>query len=339
MYLLSGIVLIWQMKVLLKATERGMRMGKRILWIVAGCLLCMSACGNKNLTEPDGEKNAAELQKKKGNCEVEDVEASVNGTNTYFYSGKETVIKYQYMATGTPSVGIMLLCNGIALPFHTSENETDAIIQKIPLEDGKQKEVDLCFIPYGKKGEIATLEIVDIIDPDYDVTEGKKEDILSDYIHGLRYNVGYIAGINVNLNADGAVCEEQIYEKYTKEKIENYISGDNKEIYLETESSVNDEQSLWYTVEQGQPLDIHIRYAGNVPKEIVTSFYVDGKLYPAFDGMGYARCPVEEGYFTDIAGMIDTSGFEKGRHTVFSVCANGEYNATVPVRAFVFEIK
>lgn len=314
-------------------------MGKRILWIAAGCLVFMFACGNERLTEPEEEKNITERQKEKGNCVIEDVEASINGTNTYFYSGEETVIKYQYTATGTPSVGVMLLCDGVALPFHTSENSIDAVLQKIPLEDGKQKEIDLCFVPYGKKGETVTLEIVDIIDPDYDVTEGEKEDILLDYIHGMRYKVGYISGIYVNLNADGAVCKEQIFEKYSKEKIEYYISGDNEEIYLETESTVNDEQSLWYTVEQGQPLDIHIRYAGNVPEGIVTSLYIDGVLYPGFDGMGYAKCPVEEGNFTDIAGTIDTSGLGKGRHTVFSVCGNIEYNSVVPIRAFVLEVE
>lgn len=151
--------------------------------------------------------------------------------------------------------------------------------------------------------------------------------------------MGYLTDINVNLNADGAVCEEKIYEKYSKEKIENYVSSDEEEILLEAEGTVNDEVSKWYTVEHGQPLDIRVRYRGNVPEGIVTSLYVDGVLYPAFDGMGYAKCPVEAGAYTDIVGVIDTSGLDKGRHTVFSVCGNVAYNDAIPVRAFVLEVK
>lgn len=314
-------------------------MGKKILWLLAGCLVFLSACGKAEQTVPREEKDVTQTQDEKGKCVLGDTEAAVNGTNTYYYTGEDTVIKYQYRAQGTSSVGIMLLCDGIALPFHTSENETNAIIQKIPLEDGKLKEIDLYFVPYGKKGETATLEIVDIIDPDYDVTEGKKEDILLDYIYGSRYYVNYLTGIYVKLNADGAVCEEEIYEKCTQEKIKNYTSSENEEIVLEAEVTVNDEVSKWYTVEHGQPLDIRIRYTGNVPEGIVSSIYVDGVLYPAFDGMGYAKCPVEEGTYTDIVGMIDTSGLDKGRHTVFGVCGNVEYNEAVPVEAFVLEVK
>ena len=316
-------------------------MRKKILWLLVGCLVFICACGKEEQTVPGEEKNDTQMLNEKEEYNIKEYGGAVNGTGTYYYTGEETVIKYEYMAKGTGqlSVGIMLLCDGIALPFHTSEDETNAIIQIIPLETGKEKEIELYFVPYGKKGEVASLEIVDIFNADYDVRKGEKEDILSDFIHGLPYEIGYLTDINVNLNADGAVCEEKIYEKYSKEKIENYVSGDEEESLLEAEGTVNDEVSKWYTVEPGQPLDICIRYKGNVPEGIVTSLYVDGVLYSAFEGKGYAKCPVEEGNYTDIVGVIDTSGFDKGRHMVFSVCGNVKYNNVVPVTSFVFEVQ
>lgn len=169
-------------------------MRKKILWLLVGCLIFICACGKEEQAVPVEEKNDTQMQDQKGKYSVEENGASVNGTGTYYYTGEETVIKYEYMAKGRGplSVGIMLLCDGIALPFHTSEDETNAIIQIIPLETGKQKEIELCFVPYGKKGEVASLEIVDILNADYDVTKGEKEDILLDYIHGGHFRWGIL---------------------------------------------------------------------------------------------------------------------------------------------------
>lgn len=327
---------------------------KRLLYLLI-CfifiMLTVTACKQDNtIVQRDDvfdnsqeDHNMIETQQGKDDIALKNVEASVKDEKNYYeYNGTDVVIEYRYMADGADSVGIMILCDGIATPFYTKENKVNEILHCIELKNGEQKNIDLCFIPYGKAGENVSVEIVDIIEPDYDVSNGEKEDIINAYIRGQKCKVQYISGICVGMKADGISCDKDFCTEYSQK----LISDEDISLYddyvlqrLNAVGYVNDEQSLWYTVTQGEQLNIDISYFGNAYGSILTSVYIDGKLYPAFEGSEYAECPVDDKHYTQICGTINTSDLEKGRHTVFCVCGNADYNSATPVQSFVIEVK
>lgn len=324
--------------------------------VAALILLTLTGCGqgSENVQRedvfdiPQNDGITTESNNENNNNEniLKSIETSVKDEKrNYEYNGEDVVIGYQYRAEGLKSVGIMVLCDGIATPFHTDRNGENKILHCIELEDGSRENIDLCFVPYGKDGENVSVEIVDIIHADYDVSVGEKDSIINDFIYGRKYSVNYISGICIAMKEDGAKYGKDFYNEYLQNKISKKDKKD-ADIYgtdgisqLDAAGKVNGSQSLWYTVSRGEQLDIEISYFGGDFDNILTSVYVDGELYPAFDGNEYAECPVDKDHFTTINGRIETSGLEKGRHTVFSMCGNVEYNKAVPLQSFVIEVK
>lgn len=321
--------------------------------LVLFCILTIDGCQNykeiihrEDVFDCSSEEKNAEKTDEGSNEGLISVKASVKDEkNFYEYQGDDVVIPYQYMAKGADSVGVMVLCDGIATPFHTKENSKNQIIQTINLDEGSQKEINLCFIPRGKKGKTVSVEIVDIIEPDYDVTEGDSSAIINDYIQGRKYEVKYLSGIYITMKKDGRMEKKSLCKKYTqmiipdKDKKNNSMFDPENLKSLNAIGKINNTQSIWYKTKQGQKLDIEIRYFGKVSGTILTSVFVDGKLYSAFQGEKYVQCPVDEKKYTIVKGQIDTSDLEKGRHTVFGVCGNVAYNDATCIPSFVIEVK
>ena len=263
----------------------------------------------------------------------------------YTYDGDEVVIEYQYRAEGADAVGLIVLCDGIAVPFHTDENIEDEIVQVVELDDGEWKDIDISFIPYGASGDLVSIEIVDVVDADYDVNTEDKDAITDDFISGQKYSVNYLSGITVTMNEAGIVNDAEVYEESTKvtmteELAEKYLIDLNDEtVGFSTSGLVNGTQSLWYMVKEGEQLDIDILYYGDDIDCIYTSFYMDNELLPVFDGKNYAKCSVEKDEYTLISATIDTSGFEPGRYVIYSACGNTLYNTARPTIAFVLEVE
>lgn len=339
---------------------------KKQLYLLLGFFLLISTfsgCQQKNTAiERDNvfgdtqeeDISTAEPQKEKGNSNLESWAASVKDEKSnYEYNGNDVVIEYEYEADGADSVGIMVLCDGVATPFHTEENKENATLQCVGLEDGVKieegvrKDINLYFTPYGKKGDTVSVKIIDIVDPAYDVTEGEKEDIIKDYQRGMKYQVSYIYGISIAMKADGINYEKDFYQKYSKKAIpdeDRYMysmdedDGSMEELCVIGRVNGEEEQSLWQTVSQGEKLDLDFRYYGSDSENVFTYICIDGELYPAFGGKEYAEFPadkIDDKHYTIVKGTIDTSGLKKGRHTVFAVCGNGQGG----IHPFVLEVE
>ncbi len=294
--------------------------------------------------ETEASNNTMEMQDEEDDGALKSVEVSVKDEKSHYeYNGTDVVIEYEYKAEGADSVGIMILCDGIATPFHTKDNSENKILHCVKLENGKKKTIDLCFIPYGKSGENVSVEIADIVEPDYDVSNGDKEDIINDFIYGMKYKVQYITGIYVDMKSDGLSYGNDFYSEYSQKQIpdDDYFTYSADQLQqLNAIGYINNEQSLWYTVTQGESLELAISYFGNADGDILTSIYVDGRLYPAFGDCEYAQCPVDDDkQYTQIFGTINTANLEKGRHTIFGVCGNTDYNSAMPVLSCVLEVK
>lgn len=90
-----------------------------------------------------------------------------NGQDDYIYEGEPINIQYQYESEGGRSFGGMVLCDGIAVPFSASLNHEEEYLQII--QKGiliRTVDVDLYVMPVGKTGDVVSIEIVDIIEPD-----------------------------------------------------------------------------------------------------------------------------------------------------------------------------
>lgn len=314
--------------------------------LFTGCRQNKTTTQRANVFEDSSEEESTAAPDDESNDELKNVEASVKDEkSSYEYHGDEIEIAYQYMAEGADSVGIMILCDGVATPFHTKENTKNQILQSVALENGKQKDIDLCFTPYGKQGETVSVEIVDIIDSDYDAAQKDQDTVINDLIQGRKYQVKYLSGIHITMKKNGKDCKKNFCEEYSqkvipdKDKKNNSMFDTESLKYLNAIGKVNKKQSVWYTVKQGESLDIDIRYFGSASGNILTSVYVDGKLYPAFHGDDYVQCPVDDKKYTIIKGKIDTSDLAKGRHTVFGVCGNTDYNDATCFPSFVVEVK
>ena len=327
-----------------------------IIGTLTGCKQNSTTTQRDNVFEDTQQEDisTAEPQKEKGNSLMGSWGASVKDEKSHYeYNGDDVVIEYQYEAEGADSVGIMVLCDGVATPFHMEENEENAYLQCVGLENGVEieegvrKDINLYFTPYGKKGDTVSVKIIDIIDPAYDVTEGEKEDIIKDYQRGMKYQVSYIYGISIAMKADGINYEKDFYQKYSKKTIpdeDRYMysmdedADSMKELYVLGRVNEEDEQSLWQTVSQGEKLDVDFRYYGSASENVFTYICIDGELYPAFGGKEYVEFPadkMDDKHYTIVKGTIDTSGLEKGRHTVFAVCGNGQGG----IHPFVLEVQ
>lgn len=283
---------------------------------------------------------------------LESISAGVKDEKAYYtFSGDRINIEYQYSAVGPESVGIMVLCDGIAVPFSTDISPEEKLLQIIPdIPSGETIDIVLSFTPIGKKGDDISVEIVDVVEPDFDISALDLTQPLNAFIRGKKYLVNYISGISVTMLSDGLDNEAQISTEYEMAEISDEIIEQNKVMnddgtvsnklnYFSSEWSVENERSLAYSVDKGDVLDISIIYCGTSGQDILTSFYIDNELFPVFDTCGYSKCFADDAHYTAIAGHIDTATLEKGRHICYSVCGNIENSMTIPTAAFIIEVK
>lgn len=340
-----------------------LRENKMIRFIAVGSILLsilLSGCHyNEEIRiEPDMEKS---VNDDNGKMQIEpDMEESVNDNldiqnveeisvavkgfdmeNPHCdYTGEAIKIEYQYMAYVSKSFGIMILCDGIAVPFYTDLEKEEKRLHIIPNKGNRETvDVNLYVIPRGQKGDTVELSIVDIVEPDYNIQT--VEEMTADaatkiLINGKRYWCGYTGPIAVKMMADGLrkqedICEEFAYTEMPYDVLEeDMISSEggkiNKNFWGEIEIN-GSIPSLLYQVKQGEILDIEITCYGTEGQEIMTSCYLDNAIHPVFDGKNYASCYVDSIHYSTVEGSIDTGKLEKGTHVVYFICGGGiSYN-------------
>ncbi len=311
----------------------------------AGCGNSPKNAGKRNNVFEQNSETGSSQEEEETKAEVSTSVRIKGMQKQYVYTGEDVVIPYLYEAMGSESVGIMILCDGIATPFHTQEEPEDKIFQVVSIRAGKEKEIDLHVIPYGKRGDKVCVEVVDVTDPAFDYQNATEQEIHDAFGMGGKYQVRYISGITVSMEKGGLSYNGQIATDYTSRSIkknqgavDDFFDEENIQ-ELNADGTVQGERSDWYCVKQGDVLDLKIRYYGPDDKKIMTSVYVDGELYPAFRGKEYIQCPIRENEFSIVKGTIDTSALGKGRHVVFGACGSPEYNNTRVFWPFVLEVK
>lgn len=269
---------------------------------------------------------------------------------SYEFSGEDISINYEYTAVGSKSFGIIVLCDGIAVPFSTDKQNDSQKLHILPNnEDGKRNDVTISFTPIGKSGDKVSVEIVDIVEPDYNIADIDLDGNIMAFIQGKKYLVNYISGITVNMLSDGIAQDNKFYTKAETKPIPQNVIDTSKTIHddgtvddqllnFASEWSVNEKKSLCYKVSQGEKMSIKIRYNGTEGQDIYTSFYIDNELFPVFGGCEYSVCRTDKLHYSEITGTLDTSKLSKGRHICYSVCGNIEYSSTIPTAAFIIEV-
>lgn len=128
--------------------------------MVTGCRQNKTTTQRADVFGGSSEAESTATPDDESNDDLKNVEASVKDEkSSYEYYGDEIEIAYQYMAEGADSVGIMILCDGVATPFHTKENTKNQILQSVALENGKRK--TLIFVSYhmANKGKRSVLKL------------------------------------------------------------------------------------------------------------------------------------------------------------------------------------
>lgn len=337
---------------------------KRILKIITSvcCILLCSCSKNEMLNskrEPINEFPAVSSNNNQENHAEENIEPSVlesisagikDEKSSYIYNGEKVNIEYQYTAVGSKSVGIMVLCDGIATPFSINNIVGEKLLHIIPNDvNGDTLDIRLSFTPIGENGDTISVEIVDIVEPDFDITSLDLNQSLQPLLRGKKYLVNYISGINISMQEAGLEKEKQIcYEsdiiEIPEEEIEkNKVINDDGTVsnqlqYFKSDWTVNNDKSLTYSVVQGEKLNVNIRYSGTKGQQILTSFYINNEIFPVFNSCNYSECTVDDKHFTTIKGEIDTGKLEKGRYICYSICGNVENSLTIPTSAFIIEV-
>lgn len=327
-----------------------MHFGRRILFAFSLLsVLCLFGCMNR--VENDMEQNMLEINEDADTLydiqkdeQFEFVSVNIkDGKTSYSYNGEKVIINYQYTAYEETSFGLMVLCDGIAVPFSTNKTAGDATLQIIPNDNNDTMDVAISFTPLGKKGDTVSIEIVDIVEPDFDVTRLELNGNILPLIYGKKYKVAYISDIWVTMNEDGleniaSISEKNDYiELSVEEKKEYNESRDMNSFWAEYK--INEEESILYSVKQGDILEVDITYTGTEGQDVFTSFYIDNELFSVFDKEDYSKCYVDGNHKTIIKGKIDTSNLEEGIHIVYSVCGNIKYGNYNPTKAFIIEVK
>lgn len=272
--------------------------------------------------------------------------------HSFVYNGSDIAIPYQYSIDGAKSFGIMVLCDGIPTNFSTdidTEKKQMHIIQN--QNQDEKMDIPLYVTPIGKKDETISIQIIDIIEPDFDFSKKEISELVKYLVSARKFEVGYINGITVKMESDGSVFSE---EKYTisetadipKEIIdENIIINENGNVqdklaWLHCDWLINGEQSLIYSLVQGEKLEVSMQYYGTAGKDITTFFLIDNKPFPTFENKIYSQCFVDKKHYTNIKAEIDTSEMEKGIHICYSVAGIDQLNNMCsPTAAFIIEVK
>lgn len=348
-------------------------MGKKI-WglIILILLLSTAACGKREQTQEErqdvfqsgssenteensgfDENNSENLQE---DTEYEEMLQMVgvsikDDKMNYIYDGNAVHLEFQYEALGSKSFGIMILCDGIAVPFTTGEDSTERYLHILPTaENGACKDVDLYFTPIGKKGDLVSVETVDIVEPDFDISQIDDSNIFNPWVYGKKYWVRCSSGINVDMKQDGKERNVSISEDFTTEDIPQALiessitvredgTVDNELEYFHSDGYVNGSKSGWLSVDQGEKVEIKITYYGTKGQDIYTGVYLNRELYPVFDGHEYSKAYIDAEHYTTILGEIDTSKLEKGKYICYGVYGNVIGAGSSAFESFILEVK
>ncbi|MBQ8905214.1 MAG: hypothetical protein IJY85_02470 [Ruminococcus sp.] len=280
-------------------------------------------------------------------------DAQVTSGAAYIYRGEPVKISYEYSIEGeAQSFGLMVLCDGIAVPFATDQNEGASVLQIVPNQIGETVSVDLFVTPIGQEGDWVSVQIVDIIEPDFDIhtlnldTEDAAP-VVQALVYGRRYDVNSIAGLSITMEKDGISSETTISEAVEIEEIPQNVIEANKEIkedgtvtnQLSFFKATTETFSLLYQLEKGEILPLDFTLSGTEGQDVFVSFYLNNEIYSVFDGCEYVRCHVDQTHYTKVHGELDTSELEVGRYICYTVCGNVEYNMhTDPISAFILEV-
>lgn len=271
--------------------------------------------------------------------------------HSFVYNGSDIAIPYQYSIDGAKSFGIMVLCNGIPTNFSTDIDKEKKQIHIIQNKNqGEEMDIPLYVTPIGKKGETISIQLVDIVEPDFDFSKKESSELVKYLAHGSKFDVNYLNGITVKMESDGSVFSE---EKYTisetadipEEIIDENITIDesgkvqDKLASLHSDWLIN-EPSLIYSLVQGEKLELSMKYYGTAGNNVTSFFLVDNKPFPVFENKIYSECFVDKKHYTTIKAEIDTSKMDKGRHICYSVAGIDQlYNKCKPTEAFIIEVK
>lgn len=279
-------------------------------------------------------------------------DAQVTSGSAYIYRGEPVKISYEYSIEGeAQSFGLMVLCDGIAVPFSTDQNEEASFLHIVPNQIGETVSVDLFVTPIGQEGDQVSVQIVDIIEPDFDINtlEFDAENtapVMQALVQGRRYAVASVAGLSITMEADGVSSETTISGSVEIEEIPQNIIEANKEIkddgtvtnqlfYFTAESKT----AKIYQLKKGEILPLDFTLSGTEGQDVFVSFYLNNEIYSVFDGCEYVRCHVDQTHYTKVHGELDTSELEVGRYICYTVCGNVEYNMhTDPISAFILEV-
>lgn len=278
------------------------------------------------------------------------VSAKVTNGPSYSFDEDPVKISYAYSIEGDiPDFGLIVLCDGIAVPFSTELNTEQSVLQVIPYtKSGETKNVDLYITPIGKKGDSVSIQIVDILDPEYDIStiDYDSENAFQPFIVGGRLRINSLSGLHIAMKQDGlpkptSVSTASIIEDIPEDVINSNQSVredgtiDNQLRFLKSYYTDN----LHVVVNHGEMLPIDTKLSGTAGQNLFVSFYLDNKLMPVWDGCDYLQCYIDDKHYTQIKGELDTSKLEKGRYLCYTVCGNTEYNnCTAPIHAFILEV-
>ena len=274
----------------------------------------------------------------------------INGPD-YSYDGEPVKITGRYSMVGDiPTFGLIVLCDGIAVPFTTEFNEEPSQVQIIPYaNNGEDQDVDLYITPIGKKGDLVSIQIVDILDPEFDIDaiDFDSENAYQPMINGGKFRIGSLAGLNILLNQDGLERTTSISTNAPMEDIPEDVIEDNK-ILREDGTIENKLLSLQFyrenvsfrvAVEHGEKLPIEAKVSGTSGQDVFVSFYLDNQLTPIWNGCDYLQCHVDDTHYTQITGELDTSQLEPGRYLCYTACGNTkDIMSVAPVTAFILEV-
>ncbi len=327
-------------------------------------IVCLNACSNEvSLSDSESRTPLDQMEQVESETEsysesridipvVSGERAEVTSGSAYIYRGEPVKISYEYSIEGeAQSFGLMVLCDGIAVPFSTDQNEEASFLHIVPNQIGETVSVDLFVTPIGQEGDQVSVQIVDIIEPDFDINTLELDaentaPVMQALVQGRRYAVASVAGLSITMEADGVSSETTISGSVEIEEIPQNIIEANKEIkddgtvtnqlfYFTAESKT----AKIYQLKKGEILPLDFTLSGTEGQDVFVSFYLNNEIYSVFDGCEYVRCHVDQTHYTKVHGELDTSELEVGRYICYTVCGNVEYNMhTDPISAFILEV-
>ncbi len=309
------------------------------------------------MTEPEETQVPTEQETSASVVPVTDIAVNVTTGGSYTYRGEPITIGYEYAAVGTTSFGLMVLCDGVAVPFSTNVSTSQKKVHIIPKTTAFETvSVELYITPIGKNGQYAELQIVDIVQPDFDpysVPLDYEDELLEftrTMVWGQRFCAYSTGGMVVAMRADGLSVEDSISEVSVTEIIpeedieantvtDEFGNTTNQLQYFHADGTVNGLETIICTVKQGETVPIEITYSGTEGTEICTSFWLDHALYPVFDGCVYNQCFVDDTHYTTIYGELDTSALAPGRYICYTICGSLTFNNYTSPTRFVLVVE